>query len=62
MEAFIAAIWLSDDPAALDSVVTLLGHAFAAHFGLLFCGPWLRGASAGRARIPAGRQGPESVV
>jgi hypothetical protein len=42
MEAFIAAIWLSDDPAALDSVVTLLGHAFAAHFGLLVCGPWLR--------------------
>ncbi|MFF1612702.1 rhomboid-like protein [Amycolatopsis sp. NPDC058278] len=42
MEAFIAAIWLSDDPTALDSVVTLLGHAFAAHFGLLVCGPWLR--------------------
>ncbi|WP_233226090.1 rhomboid-like protein [Amycolatopsis sp. CA-126428] len=42
MEAFIAAVWLSDDPAALDSVVTLLGHAFAAHFGLLVCGPWLR--------------------
>jgi hypothetical protein len=42
VEAFIAAIWLSDDPAALDSVVTLLGHAFAAHFGLLVCGPWLR--------------------
>ncbi|WP_410562086.1 rhomboid-like protein [Amycolatopsis sp. cmx-4-61] len=41
-EAFIAAIWLSDDPASLDSVVTLLGHAFAAHFGLLVCGPWLR--------------------
>jgi hypothetical protein len=42
MEAFIAAIWLSDEPVSLDSLVTLLGHAFAAHFGLLFCGPWLR--------------------
>jgi hypothetical protein len=62
LEAFIAVIYLSDDPASLDSVVTLLGHAFAAHFGLLFWGPRLRGASAGRARIPAGRQGPESVV
>ncbi|MEV5720860.1 rhomboid-like protein [Amycolatopsis mediterranei] len=41
-EAFIAAIWLSDDPTSLDSIVTLLGHAFAAHFGLLVCGPWLR--------------------
>lgn len=62
MEAFIAVIWLSDDPASLDSVVTLLGHAVAAHFGLLFWGPRLRGAAAGRTRIPAGRQGPESVV
>ncbi|MFT7869702.1 MULTISPECIES: rhomboid-like protein [Amycolatopsis] len=42
MEAFIAVIWLSDDPVSLDSIVTLLGHAFAAHFGLLVCGPWLR--------------------
>jgi len=42
VEAFIAVIWLSDDPAGLDSIVTLLGHAFAAHFGLLVCGPWLR--------------------
>lgn len=42
MEAFIALIWLSADPAGLDSVVTLLGHAFAAHFGLLVCGPRLR--------------------
>ncbi|KDN16566.1 hypothetical protein DV20_39265 [Amycolatopsis rifamycinica] len=41
-EAFIAVIWLSDDPGSLGSVVTLLGHAFAAHFGLLVCGPWLR--------------------
>jgi hypothetical protein len=42
MEAFIAVIWASDDPASLDAIVTLLGHACAAHFGLLFCGPWLR--------------------
>lgn len=62
MEAFIAAIWLGDDPASLDSVVTLLGHAVAAHFGLLFWGPRLRGPAAGRARIRAGRQAPESVV
>ncbi|WP_290057521.1 rhomboid-like protein [Amycolatopsis solani] len=54
VEAFIAVIWLGDDPASLDSVVTLLGHAFAAHFGLLFWGPRLRAA--------AGRQASESVV
>jgi hypothetical protein len=53
VEAFIAAIWLSDDPASLDSIVTLLGHAFAAHFGLFVCGPWLR------ARSP--RPGPDSA-
>ncbi|WP_370970200.1 rhomboid-like protein [Amycolatopsis sp. cg9] len=54
VEAFVAVIWLGDDPASLDSVVTLLGHAFAAHFGLLFWGPRLRTA--------AGRQASESVV
>ncbi|WP_410638112.1 hypothetical protein [Amycolatopsis sp. lyj-346] len=53
MEAFIAVIWLSDAPASLDSIVTLLGHAVAAHFGLLVCGPWLR------ARIR--RPGPDSA-
>lgn len=62
MEAFVAVIYLSDDPTTLDSVVTLLGHAVAAHFGLLFWGPRLRRASAGRTRIPAGMHGPESVV
>jgi hypothetical protein len=60
--AFIGVIWLGDDPARLDSVVTLLGHAVAAHFGLLFWGPRLRGPAAGRTGIPAGRQEPESVV
>jgi hypothetical protein len=62
VEAFVAVVYLSDDPAAVASIVTLLGHVFAAHFGLLFWGPWLRRASAGRARIPAGMQAPESVV
>src|SRR4051812_12324673 len=62
VEAFIAVIWLGDDPASLDSVVTLLGHAVAAHFGLLFWGPRLRRPAAGRTGIPAGRQEPESVV
>lgn len=62
MEAFIALIWLTDDPATFDSIVTLLGHAFAAHFGLLFWGPRLRRLAAGPPRIPAGRQGAESVV
>ncbi|MEV7093351.1 rhomboid-like protein [Amycolatopsis sp. NPDC051045] len=42
VEAFIAVIWLGDDPASLGSVVTLLGHACAAHFGMLVCGPRLR--------------------
>jgi hypothetical protein len=62
LEAFLVVIWLADDPASLDSVVTVLGHACAAHFGLLFWGPRLRGASAGRALIPAGRHAPETVV
>jgi hypothetical protein len=62
LETFVAVVYLSEDPAALDSVVTLLGHAFAAHFGLLFWGPWLRRASAGRTGIPVGMQAPESVV
>lgn len=62
LEAFIAVIWLGDDPASLDSVVTLLGHAVAAHFGLLFWGRRLRAPAAGRAGVRPGRQGPESVV
>src|SRR3569833_1157325 len=62
VEAFIAVIWLGDAPASLDSVVTLLGHAVAAHFGLLFWGPRLRRPAAGRTGISAGRQEPESVV
>jgi hypothetical protein len=51
MEAFIALIWLTDDPASLDSVVTMLGHAVAAHFGLLFWGRLLRKTS-GTAKPP----------
>ena len=38
LEAFIALIYLSDDPASLDDIVTLLGHACAAHFGFFFWG------------------------
>ncbi|MEC3975432.1 rhomboid-like protein [Amycolatopsis sp. H20-H5] len=42
MELFVALIWVSDDPLSMESVLTLLGHACAAHFGLLFWGPRLR--------------------
>ncbi|MFC4085321.1 rhomboid-like protein [Amycolatopsis samaneae] len=38
MELFLAAVCLTDAPASLNSVITLLGHAVAAHFGLLFWG------------------------
>ncbi len=62
MEAFIAVIWLGDDPAGLDSVVTLLGHAFAAHFGLWFWGPRLRASIRRPSRDSGGRHEPESVV
>ena len=44
MEACIALFYLTDDPSSLDSVITLAGHTFAAHFGLLFWGRWLRRA------------------
>jgi hypothetical protein len=62
VEAFIAVIYLSDDPSSLDAVVTLLGHAVAVHFGWLFWGPRLRRAPTGRDRIPADIHQPESVV
>ncbi|MEV6872593.1 rhomboid-like protein [Amycolatopsis sp. NPDC051128] len=62
MEAFIAVIYVSDDPASLDSVVTLLGHAVAAHFGWLFWGPRLPGATAAQGRIQSDIHEPESVV
>jgi hypothetical protein len=42
MDTVIALIYLTDDPATMESVVTLLGHAIAAQFGLLCCGPLLR--------------------
>jgi hypothetical protein len=42
VETFIAVIYLGDDPTTMGSVVTLLGHAIAAHLGLFFWGPWLR--------------------
>jgi hypothetical protein len=42
MELFITLIWVTDEPMTMESVLTLLGHAFAAHFGLLFWGSRLR--------------------
>lgn len=61
MEVFIVVVYLSDDPASLDAVVTTLGHVVAAHFGLLFWGRRLR-SSAGGHRIPVDIHGTESVV
>ncbi|MEV8612495.1 rhomboid-like protein [Amycolatopsis sp. NPDC051373] len=45
MELFIAAVWVFDSPGSLDSVVTVLGHACAAHFGLFYWGPRLRNSA-----------------
>jgi hypothetical protein len=42
MEAVIALIYVTDDPASMESVVTFIGHAVAAQFGLLCCGPVIR--------------------
>ncbi|SRR6266496_21179 len=47
MEAFVALIYLTGDPASLGSIVTLAGHTVAAHFGLLFWGRRLRPAQEG---------------
>jgi hypothetical protein len=50
LELFIVVVYVSDDPASLDSVITVLGHVVAAHFGLLCWGPQLRAAQAEPAR------------
>ncbi|WP_409183687.1 rhomboid-like protein [Amycolatopsis sp. VS8301801F10] len=42
LELFVIGVYVTDDPATLASVVTVLGHACAAHFGLLVWGPRLR--------------------
>ncbi|WP_336157123.1 rhomboid-like protein [Amycolatopsis sp. VC5-11] len=42
LELFVIGVYVTDDPASLASVVTVLGHACAAHFGLLVWGPRLR--------------------
>jgi hypothetical protein len=42
METVIALIYVTDDPASMESVVTFIGHAVAAQFGLLCCGPVIR--------------------
>jgi hypothetical protein len=38
MELFITTVWLSDSPETLDSVVTVIGHLCAAHFGFFYWG------------------------
>jgi hypothetical protein len=48
MELFIVLFYLTDDPNTLETVVTLVGHTIAAHFGLFTWGPWLRRRSARR--------------
>ncbi|WP_208024334.1 rhomboid-like protein [Amycolatopsis pithecellobii] len=42
IELVIVVIYLTDDPASLLSVVTVAGHAIAAHIGMLAWSPWLR--------------------
>jgi hypothetical protein len=42
METFIAVFYVTSDPTTMMSVMTFIGHAIAAHFGLLCCGPLLR--------------------
>ncbi|MFD8493858.1 rhomboid-like protein [Amycolatopsis sp. NPDC059657] len=49
LELFVLEIYLADDPSSLEAGITLAGHAIAAHFGLLCCGPWLK---RGLARSP----------
>jgi hypothetical protein len=45
METFIAVFYVTSDPTTMMSVMTFAGHAIAAHFGLLCCGPLLRRSS-----------------
>ncbi|GAB2958036.1 hypothetical protein GCM10017788_68070 [Amycolatopsis acidiphila] len=42
IELVIVVIYLTDDPGSLLSVVTVAGHAIAAHIGMLGWWPWLR--------------------
>ncbi|WP_326838158.1 rhomboid-like protein [Amycolatopsis rhabdoformis] len=56
MELFIAVVWVSDSPVSLDSVVTVLGHACAAHFGFFYWGPRLRSSGKRRLRGPGPRE------
>ncbi|MGW4483968.1 rhomboid-like protein [Amycolatopsis sp. NPDC004368] len=56
VEVFIAVVWVSDSPGSLDSVVTVLGHACAAHFGFFYWGPRLRGSGNRRLPGPAPRE------
>lgn len=42
IELMIVVIYLTDEPGSLLSVVTVAGHAIAAHIGMLGWWPWLR--------------------
>lgn len=42
IEALILVIYLTDQPGSLLSIVTVAGHAIAAHIGMLGWLPWLR--------------------
>lgn len=42
IELLIVVIYLTDDPGSLLSIVTVAGHAIAAHIGILGWWPWLR--------------------
>ncbi|WP_200834524.1 rhomboid-like protein [Amycolatopsis alkalitolerans] len=42
IEVLIVVIYLTDDPGSLLSIVTVAGHAIAAHIGMLGWWPWLR--------------------
>ncbi|MFF0148205.1 hypothetical protein ATK36_2925 [Amycolatopsis sulphurea] len=49
LELFIVLVYVVDDPGSLDSVITVLGHVVAAHFGLLCWGPKLQAGQAEQA-------------
>jgi hypothetical protein len=42
MEVFIVLFYVTDEPGTLEMVMTLAGHAIAAHLGLFWWGPRLR--------------------
>jgi hypothetical protein len=53
LELVIGVIYLTDEPGSLLSVVTVAGHAIAAHIGMIGWLPWLRRrALVGTLRLP----------